>query len=220
MKCTLKNEAAAVFDEVLDKEMFGHFLSYFNSLDFRFVTSSNWMKIWRVNDGDVLVGNSFNSASHPFKSPLDWLHHNVYNLAKSHMECLVGKEGEDWDEISYTPYIYGAGTKISWHDDTGYRAAAIFYCHPEWSPFWGGELMLANTPSQPDISVFAKNSDMVNRGCTSALLNMQGSGMYISPLPNRVAFTKTGVWHCINRVDSAAGDNLRCSFVAFFKKKS
>ena len=136
------------------------------------------------------------------------LHHNVYNLAKSHLAELVGKEGDDWDEISYTPYIYGAGTKISWHDDTGYRAAAIFYCHPEWNPFWGGELMLANTPRIEDVQLPAGNSDLINRGFTSALLNHFGNGTYILPIPNRLAFTRTGVWHCINRVDSAAGDKI------------
>ena len=187
MRCTLRNGDAVVFDDVLDQSAYGHFMAFFNSLDFRFVSANNWMKIWRVNDGSVIAGNSFSSAIAPFNSPLDWLHHNIYSLAKLHLEGIVGKEGEDWDEISYTPYIYGAGTKISWHDDTGYRAAAIFYCHSEFA---------------------------------SELINRYGNGIYISPIPNRIAFTKTGVWHCINRVDSAAGDNLRCSFVAFFKKKS
>ena len=220
MRCTLRNGDAVVFDDVLDQSAYGHFMAFFNSLDFRFVSANNWMKIWRVNDGSVIAGNSFSSAIAPFNSPLDWLHHNIYSLAKLHLEGIVGKEGEDWDEISYTPYIYGAGTKISWHDDTGYRAAAIFYCHSEWSPFWGGELMLANTPSLDEANLQTTHSDVVNRNFASELINRYGNGIYISPIPNRIAFTKTGVWHCINRVDSAAGDNLRCSFVAFFKKKS
>jgi len=219
MKCVLKTDNVAIFDEVFEKDMFQYFIQYFNGLNFTFISNNQWMKIWRVNDGQILAATEQHlSTKAPFNNPMDWVHHQVHNLAVMHLEDVVGKFGVDWNEISYTPYIYAAGTKISWHDDTGYTAAAIFYCHPEWSPFWGGELMIANTPSLEEIPTEGLNDDVVNRSFCKPLLNYYGTGMYVAPVPNRIAFTKGSVWHAINRVDSAAGDNLRCSVVAFFRK--
>ena len=61
--------------------------------------------------------------------------------------------------------------------------------------------------------------NQINRNGGTKLLNHYGMGLYVSPLPNRIVFTKGKTWHCINRVDQSAGDNVRCSVVAFFLKE-
>lgn len=218
MKFTYKGNEVAVFDEVFEADVFRYFVQFFNQQEFLFRSSSVWQKIWRISDGEFLAGQEVTSKELPTNTCYDWLHSQVYPLATQHLADIVGKEGIDWDYIVYRPYIYPAGTKISWHDDYGYAAACIFYCHYEWNPFWGGELMIANTPPVDTIDTSEGGDDAINRKYSKELLNHYGSGMYFGCNPNRLVFTKGGVWHAINRVDAAAGDHVRASVVAFFKK--
>lgn len=223
MKFTAKDSKLAIIDEVFDPEQFKAFWDYFNTVDFAFRSNTTWQKIWKISDGQILAGNSNYYSQIPFNTPIDWIHQVVLGLSKQ-LEDVVGKEGEDWSEIVYTPYLYPTGTKISWHDDFGYSGACIFYPHLEWSPHWGGELFIAKTPSIEESHNLVVNNnkgslnDKMAREYISPLLNAYGMGTYISPLPNRMVFTSGAVWHSINRVDKAAGDKIRCSVVAFFKK--
>jgi hypothetical protein len=218
MKATFKNEVAAVFDDVFEPDIYKYFISFFNSQNFAFRSSGPWHKIWKINDGEFLAGQEVSSTQMPLNNPYDWLYAQIHGLATNHLKDIVGEEGKDWCEIAIRPYIYPAGTKISWHDDYGYTAACIFYCHQEWNPFWGGELMLATTPPHDVLDKTVGHDDNINRLYSKQLLNHYGFGMYFSPNPNRLLFTKGGVWHAINRVDQSAGDNIRASVVAFFRK--
>jgi len=218
MKCAFKNEIAAVFDDVFETDAFNYFVGFYNSQEFMFRSSGVWQKIWRINDGEFLAGAEIDSRQLPVNNCYDWLHQQVYGLATQHVQDIVGKEGEAWDHIVYRPYIYPVGSKISWHDDYGYSAACIFYCHREWSPFWGGELMIASTPSIDTIDTSQGGDDQINRKFSKELLNHFGYGMYFGCNPNRLVFSKGGAWHAINRVDTSAGEHVRASVVAFFKK--
>ena len=218
MKLTTKDSQLAVVDEVLSPEMFNHFWSYFNGLDFAYRSMNSWQKVWRINDGQILCGTGQYGSKAPFNSPMDWIHQTVLALAEQHFEDLVGKKGEDWQDILLTPYIYPAGTKISWHDDYGYTGACIFYPHKVWNPHWGGELFVAKTPKPQDIQGINIQSEFMTREYVAPLLNAYGMGNYVAPLPNRMAFTSGKTWHSINIVDEAAGDNVRCSVVVFFLK--
>lgn len=219
MKLTTKDSQLAVLDEVFSPETFKQFWSYFNNLDFAYRSMNGWQKVWRINDGQILASSPFYHSKAPFNNPMDWIDQTVTALAKEHLQDIVGKEGEDWYDILYTPYIYPAGTKISWHDDYGYTGACIFYPHQEWNPHWGGELCVARTPLPQEVQAGKVSEDFMTREYVAPLLNAYGMGIYVSPLPNRMAFTSGSVWHSINRVDQSAGDNVRCSVVAFFLKK-
>jgi hypothetical protein len=226
MRLTAKDSSLAVLDDVLDKERFDLFWNYFNGLDFAYRNATTWQKVWRLNDGQVVASASSYRSKGPFNSPLDWIDQTVVGLAQQHFEDIVGKEGVDWKDVIYTPYIYPTGTKISWHDDFGYTGACIFYPHQEWSPFWGGELFIAKTPPPEERQqiVLANNSkgsvsNNITREYVAPLLNTHGMGVYVAPLPNRMTFTSGSVWHAVNRVDQAAGDKVRCSIVAFFLKE-
>lgn len=219
MRLTATDNDFAIVDEVLSPENFQEFWKYFNSLDYADRSITGWQKVWRINDGKILAGAANYLSASPFNSPLDWLLQNILFCARNHFKNIVGVEGVDWQDILLTPYLYGEGTKISWHNDYGYSGACIFYPHLQWSPFWGGELMIAKTPNPEDInSSDSGKVDMMTRSYVNPLLNAYGMGFYSSPLPNRMVFTKGSTWHQINRVDKAAGDNIRCSVVAFFLK--
>jgi len=218
MKLTTKDSQLAVVDEVLSPEMFNHFWAYFNGLDFGYRSMNSWQKVWRINDGQVLASSPFYGSKAPFNCPMDWIYQTVVALAEQHLEDLVGKKDKDWKDILLTPYIYPAGTKISWHDDYGYTGACIFYPHKAWNPHWGGELFVAKTPSPQEIKNAGIDPDAMTREYVTPLINAYGMGLYVAPLPNRMAFTSGSTWHSINRVDQAAGDNVRCSVVAFFLK--
>lgn len=209
----------AVVDQVFEESVFKDFWKYFNSLSFAYRSMTGWQKVWKISDGQILASSPTYHSQAPFNSPMDLFHKTVMFLAKEHFKSIVGKEGEDWNELFFTPYIYPSGTKISWHDDCGYTGACIFYPHQEWSANWGGELMLAKTPAASDIKGNDVVPNMMTRKHIDPLLNHYGMGAYIAPLPNRLVFTSGKVWHAINRVDQTAGDNVRCSIVGFFTKE-
>ena len=213
MRLTTKDTNLAVVDDVLPNEQFTQFWKYFNEVPFAYRSMTGWQKVWRINDGQILAGPPYYDSHGTFNDPMEWVKQNVKALAKQYFEDIVGKEGEDWNEILFTPYLYAAGTKISWHNDYGYTGACIFYPHLKWNPHWGGELMIAKTEKRSVAS-----DDMMTRDFVSPILDEYGMGVYVAPIPNRMAFTSGSVWHSISRVDQAAGDNVRCSVVAFFMK--
>lgn len=217
MQLVSREENYAVLDGVLEGDSYNQFCSYFNNLDFAYRNMTGWQKVWRVSDGQVLAGPAHYAFKGPHNSMIDSLSGIVGSLATQYLESIVGKKGEDWDDYFLTPYIYPAGTKISWHNDYGYSAAAIFYTHRFWDPNWGGELFIAKTSPEFDNGSCV---DSVDRGGVIPVINQFGMGNYIAPLPNRLVFTKGKTWHSINRVDPTAGDALRCSIVTFFYKRN
>jgi hypothetical protein len=219
MKLMYRDDNCAILDEVLEEGLFKQFRHYFNSLDFAYRSLTGWKKVWRISDGQVLAGVPYYASKGPHNCFMDGIISIVGTLATDHLSSIVGKKGEDWDDYFLTPYIYPAGTKISWHNDHGWTAAAILYTHRFWDPNWGGELFIAKTDPESELSIQPEDSDCVERVYLPGLLNKYGFGQYIAPLPNRIVFTKGKVWHCINRVDPVAGDALRSSVVAFFYKK-
>lgn len=213
MILTAQDRRYVVFDDVLDD--FAGFTRFFGSQDFASVTLAGWQRVWHPTDGTVLAGRQLKHSASPFNSRMDDLHRVVHSLAASHLRDFVGA----WSDILVKPYVYSEGTKISWHNDLGYSAAAIFYAHERWSASWGGELMVSEPPPEGERvfmeSACAASQDGLRRA-HEPMVERMGLGHYISPKPNRLVFTRGGVWHCISRVDKSAGDALRCSVVFFF----
>jgi Rps23 Pro-64 3,4-dihydroxylase Tpa1-like proline 4-hydroxylase len=204
----------AIIDDLLPQDVFWSFWQYFNQLSFQNCSHEQWLKVWKLSDGVVYRSPTFYNSKAPFGNLMDLLQQRVTWLAPNFKD-LIGQQEKDWDEIQFTPYLYPAGTKISWHNDIGYTGACIFYAHPQWSAHWGGELQIAKTNNEEYVS-----SDSFSREEHSSFLNSYGFGTYIVPKPNRLVFTKGSCWHSINRVDSTAGDHVRCSVVGFFTKKN
>jgi hypothetical protein len=217
MKLTHKAHNFIILDEVFEQESFDKIVKYFCGLDY--AKNNKLEKVWRICDGEHYSSSTSYASKFPFGSPLDNIHHVIKYLTENHASEIVGKQNEDWSEITYRPYIYPSGSRISWHNDFGYTAACIFYCHKEWNPSWGGELMVANTIQHGDMPKVISPDNDLSRNSIKPTLDYYGYGNYISCLPNRMVFTRGKTWHMINRVDKDAGENLRCSFVAFFHEK-
>jgi hypothetical protein len=207
----LQNEDKfVVYDNVLSQEEFKSTWEWFQNLEYTSINSTGFMKVWKLTDGNPMGSKEYNAKNYPFNNPLDKIYEKINVINNTHPEIF----GE-WKEVFLRAYIYGRGTKINWHNDPGYTAAVIFYVHPHWGAGWGGELMMAETPS-----VEYKKENVggpLETWWTDRIMNYVACGYYVQPKPNRIVATRGGVWHQINRVDDDAGSNTRCSIVAFFR---
>jgi hypothetical protein len=209
MKLSIDNSKFAIYDDVLTSQEYSNLWDWQQKEEYSTVHSTQWQKVWRISDGQPLYAKSYRYAEAPFNNPLDYVVDMIDKLIPMHPHLC-----NQWNDVTLRSYIYPRGTKIDWHTDDGYTAAAIFYTHPVWKSHWGGELKIAETPKNFE---YKKIGGQVDTDWREEALNTWAVGQYITPKPNRLAITTGGIWHCINRVDADAGDNCRCSIVCFFK---
>jgi hypothetical protein len=209
----------AIYDEVLSQEDFASLWKWVQEDNYTGAHSNEWLKVWRLSDSPPMGGTSFYLSKAPFSNPIDKLLPKVLQMAEDSRD-MIGKRGEKWNEISIKSYIYPRGTKLSWHNDSGYEAACIFYTHPKWSSSWGGELFIAETDKNFEKECFEEKLKIgpLEKEYVDAILEDKGVGRYVHSKPNRAVLTPAPIWHTVNRVDADAGDNCRCSIVFFFKK--
>ncbi len=213
MKLSIDNSKFAVYDEVFSEQDFKRLWNWIQTQDYEYIGGRNWHKVWRISDGSPLGGHMFKHTDAPFDTPLDLIHNFIVQIEPLHPNLLG-----DWNTIVYRSYIYPPGSKIDWHSDQGYTAAAVFYTHPKWLANWGGELQIAEVPKNykyENVGV----AGQIETSWKNDFLNIWGVGQYITPKPNRLVITPAGTWHSISRVDPDAGDNCRCAVVCFFKKE-
>lgn len=204
---TAETENFVIYDDVMDREQFSMIWMAVQSDEYAIPHISGWSKVWRATDGTPIGSRNYEVSDKPFGNYMDAMSFYISNAAKSNPKII-----DSWEALMLRSYIYPRGTKLSWHNDMGYRAAAIFYAHPEWASTWGGELMIASTPPGADFPPPHLDHREEDR-----FLEAYGMGTYITCKPNRLVITKGGVWHGINRVDPDAGDHCRVSVVGFFK---
>ena len=204
---TLETDECVVYDDVLDKETFQKVYLSVQDENYSIPHIEKWLKVWRMTDGLSMGSTSYSSKNAPFNNYMDLMKHYFSEISKGH-PSVVGQH----DHLSLRSYLYGRDVKLNWHNDQGYVAAGIFYCHPYWASTWGGELMLAKTPN---IEGGIPNP-CLDHTFEDKFLEHYGHGQYITCKPNRLVLTKGGVWHSINRVDKDAGDHVRTSVVCFF----
>lgn len=197
----------AVYDDVMDEDQFSLVWAAVQAEDYGIPHMGGWSKVWRATDGMAMGSKNYEVSDKPFGNYMDAMRFYISNAAKNHNNIIPS-----WDHLMLRSYIYPRGTKLNWHNDMGYKAAAILYVHPEWASTWGGELMLAKTPDSCDLPAPHLDHREEDR-----FLEKFGVGTYVTCKPNRLVLTKGGVWHSINRVDADAGDHCRVSVVGFFK---
>jgi len=202
-----ETDDCVVYDEVLSQEQFRAVWIAVQQEKFVIPHIGSWSKVWRLSDGNCMGGIEYDSSNAPYNNYMDFIYKMFSEIAKKHPSVVP-----EWLKISMRSYLYPRGTKLSWHNDTGYLGAGIYYIHPEWASTWGGELLLAKTP--PCNTIPPPHLDHREE---DTFLSYYGSGNYITCKPNRLVLTKAGLWHSINRVDADAGDHVRASLVAFFK---
>jgi Rps23 Pro-64 3,4-dihydroxylase Tpa1-like proline 4-hydroxylase len=217
MREVISNKSMVVWDNVLESDQFGRLMVEFSNKSFKRQHNTNWEKVWRPGDGEILrESSSMYTVNFPNDTALSELHDVMLHECEQHPE-ICGVRGVDWHSLILTMYIYPAGSRLSWHGDGGdYTAAMTFYCHPRWSPHWGGELLVANTPPtdmMPKVDYEVNPS--IDHSQLDAFISAFGVGHMIVPKPNRLVLMKSGICHMVNRIDQAAGDHLRMSVVGF-----
>lgn len=208
MNKTLETEDFVIYDNVLDEDQFSKVWISIQNDDYLSPHVNNWSKVWRLTDGTCIGSRSYEFADAPFGNYMDLMQFFIVNTAKMH-ENIINK----WSKLTLRSYLYPRNTKLNWHNDLGYAGAAIFYAHPEWASTWGGELMIAKTPSGVNVP-----PPHLDHKFEDKFLEVLGYGNYITCKPNRLVITRPGVWHSINRVDADAGDHCRATIVGFFKE--
>lgn len=204
---TAETEDFVIYDKVMSDDQFSLVWEAVQSEEYAVPHINGWSKVWRTTDGTPIGSKSYESSNKPFGNYMDAMDFYISEVARTNPNIVPS-----WDNIILRSYVYPRGTKLNWHNDLGYKGAAIFYVHPEWASTWGGELMIAKTPgpgNHPPPHLDHREEDK--------FLETFGIGTYITCKPNRLVLTKAGVWHSINRVDPDAGDHCRTSVVGFFK---
>lgn len=233
MQQTLSDPRFAVFDDVLPGEAHAELWSYIQRQRYATVHKDGWMPAWRPGDGTPLSGPTVarlcSSAERlladvdvsripvqrcPTGTAIDRVMEAVAEGATS-SASLVGTANEHWAAITGTVFAYPAGAGLSWHTDSGpYAGAFIYYAHPEWNVYWGGELLISDAPRiQHDIDA---RLPMFDDGRRHASMLEIGTGRFVMPRPNRLVILTGGVSHMIAPVSPAAGHHVRCSIAGFF----
>lgn len=201
-----QTEDFVIYDQLMEQDQFVQIWQAVQLDDYAVPHINGWSKVWRVTDGSPIGSKSYETKDTPFNNYMDAMNFYISKIAKMHPDIVP-----EWESLILRSYIYPRNTKLSWHNDMGYKAAAIFYVHPEWASTWGGELMIAKTS---DYKISPPHLDHREE---DKFLEQFGLGTYITCKPNRLVLTKGGVWHSINRVDADAGDHCRVCVVGFFK---
>lgn len=194
----LKNDVVLVIDDLLSPEKFAELWQQYQQQQFTPAITNNWHKVWRLGSGMPMQAPncSFQSVQDAFNA-----------VVSSHPGYINPGAGS----FNLTGYIYPSGCKLAWHNDGGYGGVMTYYVHPVWRASWGGELLLSECDAKNDI----QKTICLDHGPQSEILMKTGKGIFIAPKPNRLVVQKPCVWHNMSRVDPDAGENLRCSIVAF-----
>ncbi len=220
-----------VIDDLLDEETWTEVWSMFQFVDLVPVTRT--AGAWKTDDGAPLGGDAIvtpprdeelapagdRPGRFPSGTPLDHVLAAVLGLGES----LVPVVGTEWAHVTARPYVYPAGSALSWHgDDTAlYTGALIYYAHPHWNAHWGGELLLADIDAdddrapEDDLPIMAHRFD--DEGYSQALLDC-GAGRFVMPKPNRLVLLGSAP-HMVAPVRAAAGSNVRASVSGFFLRE-
>ncbi|MEU2626327.1 2OG-Fe(II) oxygenase [Kitasatospora sp. NPDC007106] len=118
---------------------------------------------------------------------------------------VLDRDGAEHLDITFTPWAYPDGSRLSWHNDAGERrvGAFVLFAHRAWSASWGGGLALVDAPSGPDT---ADGDGLMDSAVHPTL---------ILPRPNRLVVFRSETMHSVQRVDRAAGDRLRRTWTGF-----
>lgn len=239
MRITLKEDDFLVLDDFLTPEGFRFLWSFVQDEPFRAVHGDRWIKAFRLIDGGALWSDVYTSlpaaadrtgrsTAYPSNKGIDALIGAMLENAELFAQ-YVGRQGEDWDYFFCRPYIYPAGTGLSWHTDGrgDVAGAYVYYTHPEWRAHWGAELLIDGSgfrdfdyPEHEMIDGSRKKVGVhLDAEPVSDAAMAQGVGHYVMPKPNRFVLLRRGLLHRLNPVQPSAGDHVRASVTGFFLRR-
>ena len=225
-----------VVDDFLSPRDFEHVWSFFHQEPFRAVQADRWIKAFRLSDGQPLWGDVYTSqpahssrtsvsTAFPSGTGIDALIQGILDHLPLFAD-YIGREGQDWSYFFCRPYLYPAGTGLSWHSDgrEDVAGAYVYYAHPKWRAHWGAELLIDGSGfydfEYPEHELYDGSKERLGlhldaRPMSDAVMK-RAAGHYILPSPNRFVLLRRGVLHRLNPVHPNAGDQLRASITGFF----
>lgn len=209
------SERLLIIDDFLDQDDWGEVWSHFQFVEM--LPISRGSGAWKLDDGVPLGGEEVVCAvdGPAPDSPLARVIGGVLDVERAPRDLLRG----EWDRVSARPYVYPAGTALSWHVDDHelFAGAFVYYAHPRWDAHWGGELLIADRADDaPALPIMAHRFETE---AYSAELLEPGAGAFVMPRPNRLVLLG-GAAHAVAPVSSAAGHNVRASVSGFFLRPS
>lgn len=238
MRTIHSDSELAVIDDFLPDEQAREFWHYFEDADFTSAHTPVVKGVWRVDDGQPLLGPqliwpsrppeellppgvrmpemAFNQFLCPTGKPVDGVLSAIKTQASAHTD-IVGTELKDWVGILAQLQVYPMGTGLSWHVDLDvYTGAFVYYAHREWNAQWGGELLVADRAVRDATGGIRKRKHFFANDDVSDVLMSGGVGRWVAPRPNRLVILAGKDLHAIAKVDPAAGDHVRASIAGFF----
>lgn len=193
---TFENEQIVVYDNFLPKDIFTSLQQEAKTHSYTLVKHGDDVA-YKLNTGDIYKTTKKYWSNNRPKKFLEWF------------DAMTDLNPIKCNAFSLMVHAYSAGAEIDWHMDYSSLASYSFYLHDDWKPQWGGNLLVADHSTVDtqgnNGTVFDNNNSMLN----------PGYGTYYAPLPNRLVIIKK-VFHKVERIDYAAGNNMRISFTGFF----
>jgi len=186
-------------------------------------------KIYRLNSGEIYKNEKkYWSKNLPWNTGYDLFMTKLIPLFNDNNLVKFIKNLN----ISLKVHAYRPGAEIGWHQDSNSAFSYSYYCHKQWHPMWGGNLLIANQNIETKnffLETNENNRIKLNdvygeiygaRGITfdhssEKILLDPGMGSFIMPIPNRLVIINNNVFHKVERVDMSAGSNCRLSLTGF-----
>jgi hypothetical protein len=193
----------AVFDDVLPQDTFDQLWLFMNLIAYQSTAAGIWAKVWNTGDGNIFRARD-HTTDHlgmpRSETVVDALVDRVIALARR-QPALEGLSG-----LTLIPYVWPAGTSISWHSDGASADASdriggfTYYVHKQWNAEWGGEFLLF--PERGRQALPFDNSEL------SKQIVSTGIGTWFAPRPNRLLFVVGDVLHKVAKTTPAAAPRL------------
>lgn len=195
---TFENNNIVVYDNFLSNNIFKKLQHEAKNHDYNLITHGNDVA-YKLNTGNIYKTNRKYWSNESKDKFTEWF------------DAMLKLNPVDCEKFSLMVHAYYAGSEIDWHMDYSSLASYSFYLHNEWKPQWGGNLLVSDYKETYDIQ--GNNGTVFD---TNSSVSDPGFGSWYAPKPNRLVIIKK-VFHKVERIDQAAGNNLRLSFTGFFK---
>jgi hypothetical protein len=234
MKAVSETPEFLVLDDFLEPDELELVWNEIQAEPFSFVHEREWVTAWRLDDGEPLRGPVYLShrtegdrisPAYPTGKAFDLIIRRILDL-EERLAPWTGRRGVDWSYFFIRPYLYPCGSGLSWHRDNKHNATAAFtfYAHPNWNVNWGGELFIGDASTKnfdlPAHSLYGRDRQVLGSHFDNSVENERlfdvGAGQFIFPRSNRLVVVATGIFHCIKKVEPAAGNNIRTTMQGVF----
>jgi len=213
---TLATGDVWIFDDVLPVDVFAALRRYVNDLRFVSAHSGSRHKVWRLRDGEPLVGQNYRSAPGPQARMSEFVDHPALAHLLDEVDDRSRAVGLITTPSGFTSasWVYPDGAALAPHVDgpNYYAGSYTFYLHAHWHVCSGGLLIAfdpatqSKRPEEPGL-LFTDGNEIEARR-----LGVPGYGTVIAPRPNRLVFMSSRTEHMITPVMGGP----RVSIAGFF----